>query len=322
MSDLSFPPAIVRVLGALSLALALGSCLDSPAGGEGIHAVPRHLADDDPHRERIDGVRVLGILQLTAGHRRFGGLSGLAVDGDRFTAISDAGHWFGFTVDSDAEGRPQSARDLDNAPLGGLDGSQDDSDAEEIVAMPDGWVVSFERRHRLLLYRNGLGGQPERIALPPGFDRMPKNGGAEAVTQLADGRLLVIGEEGDRHTSPAWVGGPAGWQTLTYRRHDGFHPTSLARLPDGSVMLLERRFSVLSGVAIRLVHLDTVPPENGDQLTGREIMRLTPPLLVDNFEGLAARRRADGNTILYLISDDNFSRLQVTLLMAVLLENP
>jgi hypothetical protein len=43
--------------------------------------------------------------------------------------------------------------------------------------------------------------------------------------------------------------------------------------------------------------------------------RSTPALNIDNMEGVAAHRSASGETILTLISDDNYSPLQRTLLM-------
>ncbi|MDB5421700.1 MAG: hypothetical protein JWR59_1647, partial [Brevundimonas sp.] len=45
-------------------------------------------------------------------------------------------------------------------------------------------------------------------------------------------------------------------------------------------------------------------------------MELRGPLTVDNFEGLAAVPKPDGGVRFYLISDDNFSSAQRTLLLA------
>ena len=42
----------------------------------------------------------------------------------------------------------------------------------------------------------------------------------------------------------------------------------------------------------------------------------TAPATVDNFEGIAAVRRADGGVRLYILSDDNFNARQRTLLLA------
>ena len=45
-------------------------------------------------------------------------------------------------------------------------------------------------------------------------------------------------------------------------------------------------------------------------------IRLASPLTVDNFEGVAGLPRPDGSVRFYLISDDNFSPAERTLLLA------
>ena len=42
---------------------------------------------------------------------------------------------------------------------------------------------------------------------------------------------------------------------------------------------------------------------------------LAPPLSLDNFEAISATRGPDGGLRLYILSDDNFSALQRTLIM-------
>lgn len=305
---------------AFALAALLAACLGLAAQGGGFTSVQRSLIDSDPRRTELGRAEVLGILELTAPERWFGGWSGMAIDGDRVTLVNDSGHWGSFRLLTDAAGRPLGAEDLRVQPLGGLDGSKEDGDAEEIVASPKGWVVSFERRHRLLRYPHGLSGKPVRMAAPAGIASLPDNAGIEALAQLPDGRLLAIAEEGgDEGASPAWIGGQGGWKALSYARQGIFRPTAAAALPDGAVLVVERSFSWLGGVAIRLVRLEAADLRPGVVLSGRELFRLAPPLLVDNYEALAVRRRADGRLVAYLASDDNFNSLQETLLMAVLL---
>ena len=105
------------------------------------------------------------------------------------------------------------------------------------------------------------------------------------------------------------------WSTLAYRPHGAFRPSGATLLPDGDVLVLERAFSLLGGFRSRLVRLpqDSIRP--GAVLEGREIARLMPPLTHDNLEAVATRRGAHGETLIYLVSDDNFSVLQDTLLL-------
>lgn len=302
------------------LAVCLAACLGPASAEAPLRAVPRHLAADDPSRVMLGGAEILGILELRSGERWFGGLSGMVLDGDRLVAVNDAGHWLSLRLDIDDSGRPLAVARLEIAPLGGLDGSKADGDAEELVATADGLVVAFERRHRLWLYPHGLSGPPRPLAAPQGFSRMPANGGAEAVAALPGGELLVIAEEDEGGLSPAWIGRPGAWRRLAYRHHGEFRPTGAATLPDGDILVVERRFSWLGGVAMRLVRLDAAAIRDGATLEGGEVALLEPPLLVDNFEAVAVRPRAlDGRLVAYLLSDDNFQPLQSTLLMAVLL---
>lgn len=304
----------------LLLVIGLAACLGPASAGGPLHAVPHPLSQQDPGHTRLGAAEVLGILELRAGERWFGGISGMILDGDRLVAVNDSGHWLSMRLETDETGRPLAVSELNIAPLGGLDGSRDDGDAEELVATPDGLMVAFERRHRLWLYPDGLSGKPKPLAAPQGFTRLPANGGAEAVAALGDGRLLVIAEEGDETLSPAWLGRPGAWERLSYRRHGQFRPTGATLLPGGDVLVVERRFTWLGGMAMRLVRLDGAAFGSGAVLQGREVALLEPPLTVDNYEAVAVRPRPlDGRLVAYLMSDDNFFAMQATLLMAVLL---
>ncbi|CAA7615999.1 esterase-like activity of phytase family protein [Magnetospirillum sp. UT-4] len=304
----------------LLLTAGLSACLGGTPAAGGLEYRPLPLSAADPASTRLGETEVLGILELRADDKEFGGLSGLTLNGDEVTAVTDAGHWVRFRLDHDAAWRPLGVSGLAVAPLGGLDGGKRDGDAEEVVATPDGPLVSFERRHRLWLYPDGLSGRPRPLAPPSGFDRQPDNGGAEAVAVLADGRLLAISEEGgEGGIFSAWIGRDGAWQGLGYRRSEDFHPTAAAMLPGGDLLVLERRFSLAAGVGMRLVQVAGADIRAGHVLAGRELARADSSLTVDNFEGLAVARRADGRLVALLLSDDNFNPLQATLLMVLLL---
>jgi hypothetical protein len=94
-----------------------------------------------------------------------------------------------------------------------------------------------------------------------------------------------------------------------------FVPTGAAVLPTGDVLVLERRFSWIGGLASRISRLAAAEIRPGATLAGREIAVLQTPVLHENFETIAAAAR-DGETLIYLLSDDNYlPLLQRTLLV-------
>lgn len=300
-------------------------------------AVP--LEAGNPARRSAGLLEFRGAVDLT-GIEGIGGLSGLSIsaDGRRFTAVGDTGLVATGRLDYDPAGTLLGAGDLKVRPLPveeGFTRKKRRTDAEELVRVPDrvgggGWLVSLERDHRILWYAgspNGPDGKPAAIALPPGVEEeSPENGGLEALTILSDGRLLTI-EEGEEPAVPehrAWTTAapfdPRGslasiqWRPFTYMTAPRYRPVGAAGLADGGTLVLERRFSLLGGVSSRLALVSRAALEAGGEVHGKELLRLERPLLNDNFEGVAARRGDGGETLIYLVSDDNFNALQRTYL--------
>ena len=102
---------------------------------------------------------------------------------------------------------------------------------------------------------------------------------------------------------------------MTYRRSGRFKVTGAATLADGSVLMGERSFTLPASIAARLVHVSADALRGKAEIIGREIATLRSPLNIDNMEGIAARQDDAGHTFIYLLSDDNFSFLQRTLLL-------
>jgi hypothetical protein len=153
--------------------------------------------------------------------------------------------------------------------------------------------------------------------MPAELEPAPVNGGLEAMTRLADGRLLVLTEsfENAQGDYKGWIVAPSGFDAITYVPQDGFRPTDLATLPGGDLVLLERRYRPALGVAVRLRRIAGASIRPQARLHGRELLHLESPLAVDNFEGLAVRAAPNSEALLYLISDDNFNFMQRTLLL-------
>lgn len=330
----------------LLVALAGGCAAVVGAGGgepESVKAVAVPLDRGRSGKLAVGPLRFLGGLDI-AGGDRVGGLSGLWVDpaGDRFVAIGDTGLVVDGRLQTDAGGRLTGLSDVHARPLTveeGTSHSKRRTDAEDLTRLPDGgWLVSLERDHRILRYNGGSRGPegtPTPIPLPPGMDSAPENGGLEALTCLPDGRLLAIeeGKDDGRRERRAWISrsGLAGdgvprsaadWQPFTYLAAPRYRPTSVAPLPDGGALVLERWVSLLGGWSSRLVRVAPRQLTAGAVVEGEELGRLEAPLVSDNFEGIATRPGPAGETLVYLISDNNFSSLQRTYLLLFALPGP
>jgi hypothetical protein len=322
-----------RVL--LTLCLLVAACAGvspPPAGAQeqpvAIESSPLTLKIDEPKAVRVGRLVWRGGLEMRANLRNFGGLSDLHVTPDNrtLTSISDEGAWLVATPRFHTNGTLVGLDDVRMGQLRGLDGkpieSKPEADAEAFARLPDGsWLVAFERRHRLWRYRT-LTETPLPIEGPADIGRQPANGGIEAMAALADGTVIAISEEYSRQadTVTGWIGKPEAdgryaWSAFAYATIPDYKPTALAVLPDGSFVTLERAFDMVRGVRVRVMRFDAAQLKPGATVAPEELARLASPYAVDNLEGLAATRGANGETLLWLMSDDNFNPLQRNILM-------
>ncbi len=324
---------MTRLLPALAALLAILPALIAPSAARplalGVAPVP--LNAERPGADAAGALRFQGALVLTARDRRFGGISGLAAspDGRRLIFVTDRGDWITATPRHDGRGRLVGLDQAETGALIGPDGlvpgGKRNRDAESIARLDGGYVVSFEHRHRLWRYRataTPFAAPPTEIPLPADLYGAPPNGGIEALAALGDGRLLALAEKfpKDRSYLRGWIWTRGLWRGFRWRREGLFHPTGAVLLPGGDLLVLERRFTFLGGFAARLVRLDPATIKPGALVTGREIARIEPPLIAENFEGIAALRAPGGGIRLYLISDDNFHPLQRTILVQFALD--
>jgi len=310
-------PSLVAGLGAW-LALGFAAAAESIA----IEATPIPLSAEEPDRDTVGQLRYRGGLHLSTDNSRFGGLSalGISADGRRLVALSDDGQRFSARLVYDRAGNLAGLRDADLGSLAGLDGrpfsSKADGDVESMSPGVEGEIiVALEQRHRLLRYLPGVT-VPEPLSEPVEMSNLPFNNGVEALTLLAGGSLLALSEgKKDRDAVVGWISDSNGWSVLTYRAADGFRVTGAATHPGGDVLVLERLFTLRGQNAIRLKRIAAATIQAGARLDGTIIAELRPPLTIDNFEGIEARRGQRGEVLVYLVSDDNFNAEQRTLLM-------
>lgn len=302
----------------------LGACAALRLGGAPATPLPPlDLPPDSPLESR-------GGLRLNRHVIGFGGLSGLHVDEAlRLTAISDLGRWLRAGLRLGPEGRPVALEALETGRLAGelpipLPRSVD-GDAESLAPRPGGgWLVGFERRHRVCAY-DTLREACRPIAMPPALRFAPNNGGLESLALLADGRWLAITEAlpatggagaEDGGDVRAWLGEPGQWLPLAYRPTPGFVPTGACGLADGGALVVERRFGLPQGFQGRLLRLPAAALATARAETVLEAETLLPETALpgENWEGVASFRHA-GQTWVALLADDNELFFQEGLLL-------
>ena len=80
------------------------------------------------------------------------------------------------------------------------------------------------------------------------------------------------------------------------------------------MLLLERRFSPARGIALRIRRIPLADIKADGVLDGRSMIEADLAYQIDNMEGIAVHRNSAGETIVTLVSDDNFSIIQRNLL--------
>ncbi|GGE51766.1 hypothetical protein GCM10007276_31030 [Agaricicola taiwanensis] len=269
-------------------------------------------------------------VQLTSKDPDFGGFSGLrlSADGRRLTAISDRGRWLTADVDYEA-GRLKGLSGADLRAFPGPGRNRElpimrDRDAEGLeINFNHAWV-SLERRHRVLRFdldREGRPVQAVTVATPKEIKKLKGNAGLEAIARLPathpfPGALLTIAEEGfdDEGDHPAWILGAGRAQELSLAHRDGYAVTDLAMLPNGDGLVLERRYRPPLNLSMRLRRIpgETIMP--GARLDGEVLMEASLSQEIDNMEGVSVHQEA-GETVISIISDDNLSVFQKTVLL-------
>ena len=289
-----------------------------------------HLDAQIPKKINIGLLRYEGGLEINSSLPNFGGLSGfvLTPKGDGLIAVTDHGDVVKARFVRNTLGQLIGLDNVNFHRLRGVNGNllsrknnKQDQDAEAIERLKDGsFLVSFERHHRILRYK-GLRNRPSLFSIPPGIEKAPRNGGIESIASLPDGRILVLTEK--QRTQDKNRGDYVGWLldgdgkslgNIFWKGSGVFRPTDFAALPNGDVLLLQRRYSLVSGLAMRMSLISAQLIKPGARMLGIELAQITPPLSVDNFEGIAVFPDGEKGTMIYILSDDNFNPFQRTLL--------
>jgi hypothetical protein len=304
---------------ALTTIVAPGPPQIRTARAEGrLTAEPIALNPEDPDLRRIGALLFRRGWALRSDVPRFGGISAMHVENGAVTAISDTGDVLLFDLPGTA--RPSSVRIVALPVPYGSPERKRNRDSESLVLAGNALWVGYERNNLVARYRRSdwrLDGYRQ----PAPMRRWSRNSGSEAMVRLPDGRFVVFAEGGSRGpTSHVALsdGDPSvattRWVEGSYRRPPGYRATDAAVLPDGRLLILNRRVSWLAGISTKLVIAEAPAWRAGATIEGREIATLEAPLAVDNMEALSVVVEG-GRTIVRIASDDNFMRIQRTLLL-------
>jgi hypothetical protein len=287
-----------------------------------ISAQPIQLDAENPKRTRLGKLEWLGGWALKSDWEHFGGLSALDVSAGNFVALSDTGAVVRFRQGIDGRFGQASIEPLPDGCSRNF--RKADQDSESFARQSPGGPIwaGLEGVNMICAFDSGL--SKTRASLrPKAMHGWPRTGGAEAVTWLKDGRFAVFAErafDDDDPLTPVvlFAGDPTSAKTrvsrLRFRAPKGFRPCDAATLPDGRILILNRRFVLPYNFSAALVIVDPANMKAGAIVTGREIARFAPPVIADNMEAIAIENSSDG-PIVWIASDDNFSWLQQNLLL-------
>ncbi len=287
-----------------------------------------HFERSNPLAKRFGQLEFRGGLVLSSPAESFGGWSGLVMDasGKSLLAISDVGSWMTAEIAYDGS-RPTSLKAARLGPLLATHGrplkNKREQDAEGLTLLEGNLrhgtvLISFERLHRIGRFpvRKGEVGAPlGYLKLPADAKGMRANQGIEAVAVLQGGprkgSIVAFAERLTRgsgyHTGWIWIGSEA--HKFQLQDIDGFNITDAASLADGSLLVLERYFRWSEGVKMRLRHIAAGEITPGARIAGRILFQGNSSYDIDNMEGLSVHKGARGETVVSLISDDNFNHL-------------
>jgi hypothetical protein len=244
------------------------------------------------------------------------GLSGLemADSGDEFIAVTD----YGTILKVGVKRQATHITGLDIVQKAGIDDpsgiklTRFQSDIEGITLQPDGsFVISLEGYTRILGY-SAVGAKQKRLHDWDRFTAHFGNSAFEAIATLPDGRLVIFLEAKttDTETQALIYDGENWLGPVAFPVSSGYRITGADLGMDGSLYIVERRFSILDGFLCRVkrYHFDA------DTMVEQTLIDC-PSSQFGNVEGISVWAEPSGQTVLTMLSDSGWRWLANTQLI-------
>jgi len=316
-----------RFLALLILVLGLAPGIlwrDEPVrwtGGLDLKIIRLGIPPQDEYAKHLGPFELEAIWLMTSPKEGFGGFSSfLPPRGGEITTISDKGGQLHFSLPGGPGGEPQFRRTYEARKMWPFF-----NDIEAATRDPLSGKVWLASEGRNAVARFGPDMRFEGLVMPASISGWGQNSAIEAMTRLPDGRFVVLREafagwfENREHDALVFDSDPVEGAAARPFKVSGpasFSPTELAKLPDGRLLVLFRRpvWPLPVRFAGRIAIGDPRQIKEGKVWQLHEVARLTSTLPMDNFEGMAVESRPDGRLNVWLISDNNNSIFQRTLL--------
>ncbi|MBO6919382.1 MAG: esterase-like activity of phytase family protein [Rhizobiaceae bacterium] len=282
--------------------------------------------------------KFLGGIEFESDNDLVGAISGFRFLDDRttFLAVADTGYWFKGELERDTDGLLKGVSSFQIASI--LDQSGRPSrekwqfDAEGLAIKDGRAFVSFERNARIDGYPlDNVLSAPVDVNVPvqiPAYE-FRRNGGLEALAVSPkdgplEGSMVALAERSvdeKGNLFAAIVDGPKAG-VFTVKRNPPFNITDADFLPNGDLLVLERRFNIASGVGMRIRRIAGADIKKGALVDGNVLLEAGSGYQIDNMEGMSITKDEKGHINVTLVSDDNHSFLQRNLLLEFrLIEN-
>jgi hypothetical protein len=256
----------------------------------------------------------VGFLNIDRNEKDYGGFSGLVIsnEGTEALVVTDKSFFFvlelrrnendvltGYSVIR--KGRILSSKGEH------LNGRNTDSESI-VIDKNNNYYISFESNHRIMMHAK-VEGKGVFVPKHPMFRKLSVNKGIEALAIDADNRLIAIPEKPPSGISdiPIFRLQNDEWEIVKYVKiNDNFLVTDAEILPEGLLLILERKFSWTQGfkTRFRLISLDKF--DNKEPVT----VFTSTANQFDNLEGVTLWRDKNGEMRILTVSDDNFHPLQ------------
>lgn len=300
-----------------------------------VRPITRFAVGSDENR--FGPLTFIGGLEMTSRLRHFGALSGIRFtdDGTHFIGVADTGFWYRGRLERDAEGLPVGIAGFQMRAIPDISGSYSNSkretDAEGIAIGSDGALtVSFEREHRISIYAPAGAGFDPRFKgnvdfIVPRWELRQNRGfetvaHAPAASALAGARVAISEKSIDKagNIFAAVLEGPRKG-IFKVARTDSYDITDGDFLPNGDLLILERRFSMAESIGMRIRRILGDQIRAGATVDGAVLLEADLLYQIDNMEGLDVWQNDVGEIFVSLVSDDNHSLLQRNLYLEFML---